>query len=80
MINPAIFGLAAVMIFSEDLVLAKRIPPPNVPPIAANGNRYVAPNGDGTRGDIEAWDVQKGSKLWEAPQLKKMSNGYLLNG
>ena len=47
------------------LTLAKRTAPANVAPVIHEGVRYVAPNDDGRRGYIEAWDVQNNNKLWE---------------
>src|SRR5262249_29560194 len=46
-------------------VLAKRIAPTPVEPVIHGGVRYVAPNDDGRRGYIEAWDVQTNKKLWD---------------
>jgi hypothetical protein len=47
------------------LALAKRAAPPKVEPVIHDGIRYVAPNDDGRRAYIEAWDVQTKKKLWE---------------
>ena len=47
------------------LALAKRAAPPKVEPVIHDGIRYVAPNEDGRRAYIEAWDVQTKKKLWE---------------
>ena len=44
---------------------AKRIAPVNVAPVIYEGIRYVAPNDDGRRGYIEAWNVGANKKLWE---------------
>ena len=44
---------------------AKRAAPPKVEPVIHNGIRYVAPNDDGRRAYIEAWDVQTNKKLWD---------------
>jgi hypothetical protein len=44
---------------------AKRIAPQKVEPVVYEGIRYVAPNDDGRRGYIEAWDVINNKKLWE---------------
>jgi hypothetical protein len=44
---------------------AKRAGPPEVEPVTHNGIRYVAPNNDGRRAYIEAWDVQTNKKLWD---------------
>jgi hypothetical protein len=47
------------------LAPAKRIAPAGVEPVVYEGIRYVAPNDDGRRGYIEAWDVKTNKKLWE---------------
>jgi hypothetical protein len=44
---------------------AKRTAPPNAGPLIHDGIRYAAPNDDGRRGYIQAWDVQTNKKLWE---------------
>src|SRR5213595_4355585 len=44
---------------------AKRSAPPRVEPAIHDSIRYVAPNDDGRRAYIEAWDVQTNKKLWE---------------
>ena len=47
------------------LVSGKRGAPPKVEPLIYEGVRYVAPNDDGRRAYIEAWDVKTKKKLWE---------------
>jgi hypothetical protein len=47
------------------LMPAKRVAPPRVEPVIHDGIRYVAPNDDGRRAYIEAWDGQTNKKLWE---------------
>ena len=47
------------------LASAKRIAPASVEPVVYEGIRYVAPNDEGRRGYIEAWDVKTNKKLWE---------------
>jgi len=44
---------------------AKRSAPPRVEPAIHDSIRYVAPNDDGRRAYIEAWDAQTNKKLWE---------------
>jgi len=39
--------------------------PEKVDPVTYEGIRYVAPNDDGWRGYIEAWDAETNKKLWE---------------
>jgi hypothetical protein len=46
-------------------VAAKRTAPLKVEPVVHDGIRYVAPNDDGRRAYIEAWDVQTNKKLWD---------------
>jgi hypothetical protein len=47
------------------LASAKRIAPVRVDPVIYEGIRYVAPNDNGHRGYIEAWNVATNKKLWE---------------
>src|SRR6267378_45325 len=47
------------------LTAAKRLPSVKVDPVIYEGIRYVAPNDDGRRGYIEAWNVGTNKKLWE---------------
>jgi hypothetical protein len=47
------------------LASAKRIAPASVEPVVYEGIRYVAPNDDGRRRYIEAWDLKTNKKLWE---------------
>ena len=57
--------LVCVMAFLPCLAAAKRIPPAKVAPVVYESIRYVAPNDDGRRAYIEAWDIQTNSKLWD---------------
>jgi hypothetical protein len=52
-------------LFMPQLASAKRLPPIQVDPVVYEGIRYVAPNDDGRRGYIEAWNVGTNKKLWE---------------
>ena len=56
--------LSLTLILSQ-LASAKRIAPVKVDPVIYEGIRYVAPNDDGRRGYIEAWNVGTNKKLWE---------------
>jgi hypothetical protein len=47
------------------LAPAKRAAPPKVEPVIHDGIRYVAPNDNGRRAYIEAWNVQTNKKLWQ---------------
>src|SRR2546423_14647912 len=55
----------AVALFLPNLMLAKRFAPEKVEPVIYKGIRYIAPNDDGRRAYIEAWDVQTNKKLWD---------------
>ena len=59
----AVILLLALLL--PQLASAKRIAPVNVAPVIYEGVRYVAPNDDGRRGYIEAWNVVTNKKLWE---------------
>jgi hypothetical protein len=47
------------------VALAKRSAPTMVEPVVNQGVRYTAPNDDGRRGYILAWDAQTNKKLWD---------------
>ena len=55
----------AVALLLPSLALAKRVAPVMVEPVIHQGVRYIAPNDDGRRGYIEAWDVRTNKKLWD---------------
>ena len=55
----------ALALLLPSLALAKRVAPAKVEPVIYQGVRYTAPNDDGRRGYIEAWDVQTNKKLWD---------------
>jgi hypothetical protein len=45
--------------------LCQAHPPAMIEPVIHEGVRYVAPNDDGRRAYIQAWDVKTNKKLWE---------------
>ena len=60
--------LAAILLLTlvvPRLASAKRSAPVKVDPLIYDGIRYVAPNDDGRRGYIEAWNIGTNKKLWE---------------
>ncbi len=61
-----------VLLVQPHLASAKRTVTVNVAPVIYEGIRYVAPNDDGRRGYIEAWNVGTNKKLWE---LTLFTNG-----
>src|SRR6266513_666113 len=59
------FVLIFFTVLLPGLALAKRAAPAKVEPVIHQGVRYIAPNDDGRRAYIEAWDVQTNTKLWD---------------
>lgn len=57
--------LVAVALLLPSLALAKRAAPAKLNPVVHQGVRYTAPNDDGRRAYVEAWDVQTNKKLWD---------------
>jgi hypothetical protein len=57
--------IICTIVIPPSLASAKRAAPGKVEPVIHDGIRYVAPNDDGRRAYIEAWDVQTNKKLWE---------------
>ena len=55
----------AVALLLTSLAFAKRSAPAKIEPVVYQGVRYIAPNDDGRRAYIEAWDVQTNKKLWD---------------
>ena len=60
-----VFIFVAMALLLPSLALAKRIAPARVEPVIYQSVRYIAPNDDGRRAYIEAWDVQTNKKLWD---------------
>lgn len=58
-------GLLLLTLLLQQSASAKRIAPVKVDPVIYEGIRYVAPNDDGRRGYVEAWNVETNKKLWE---------------
>jgi hypothetical protein len=52
-------------VFLPGSIFAKRIAPAAVELVIHEGVRFVAPNDDGRRAYIEAWDVRTNKKLWD---------------
>jgi hypothetical protein len=64
-VSRVVLIFVAVALLLPGLVLAKRVAPAKVEPVIHQGVRYTAPNDDGRRAYIEAWDVQTNKKLWD---------------
>src|SRR5213595_1804814 len=59
----AVINLLTLLL--PQLASAKLLPSVKVDPVLYEGIRYVAPNDDGRRGYIEAWNIETNKKLWE---------------
>jgi hypothetical protein len=70
MTRSAVIFLLALLL--SQLASAKRVARVKVGPVIYEGVRYVAPNDDGRRGYIEAWNLGTNKKLWE---LTVFTNG-----
>src|SRR5262245_38399606 len=64
-ITTRLVALLLPTLLLPQLASAKRIAPATVEPVVYEGIRYLAPNDDGRRGYIEAWNVRTNKKVWE---------------
>ena len=64
-INSRLGVILSLALLLSHLAHAKRIAPAKVESVTYQGIRYIAPNNDGRRGYIEAFDVATNKKLWE---------------
>ena len=55
----------AMALLLSTLAFAKRAAPAKVEPVIHQGVRYIAPNDDGRRAYVEAWDIRANKKLWD---------------
>ena len=71
----------AILLFIAALVPvaanAKRAQAAKVEPVIYEGVRYTAPNNDGGRGYIQAWDTKTNKMLWEATVFRNFINPLL---
>ena len=87
-IRTRLAAMLLLTLLAPQLVSAKRIAPVKVDPVVYEGIRYVAPNDDGRRGYIEAWNVGTNKKLWELaiftnridPNLEEDVQWVFING
>lgn len=72
--------VVAVVLLSlqgSSVAYAKREAPTQVPPVDYEGVRYKAPNHDGRRGYVQAWDIDSGKMLWEVTIFRNRINPFL---
>ncbi len=53
------------LLAAPSLTWSKRAGPPILEPVIYENIEYTAPNDNGRRAYIEAWDLNTGKKLWE---------------
>jgi hypothetical protein len=68
---------AMLIVFVPAMAHAKRTAPPKVEPVVYKGVRYVAPNDDGRRGYVQAWDGKTNQLRWEVTVFRNLINPLL---
>ena len=69
--------LACLVLLAPSLAFAKRAEAAKVEPVIYGGVRYAAPNDNGRRGYIQAWDTKTETKLCELTVYRKFINPFL---
>jgi hypothetical protein len=69
--------LVLAFVLTPQLAQAKRIPAPKVEPAVYRGVRYVAPNDNGRRAYIQAWDTNTNHRLWSVTVFRNFINPFL---
>jgi hypothetical protein len=67
-----ITSLVLLAVFIPAIAHAKRKAPPKVQPLIYEGVRYTAPNDDGRRGYVQAWDATTNKMLWEVTVFRNI--------
>ena len=52
-------------VYAKKISLAKKITPPKIEPLIYKNIKFVVPNTVQEMGCVQAWDVEKGKKVWE---------------
>src|SRR5690242_14503392 len=66
--------LASLALLAPSIAHAKRAQAAKVEYVIYDGVRYVAPNDDGRRGYIQAWDTKPNTMLWELTIYRNFIN------
>lgn len=69
--------LAFVVLLTPSIAHAKRAQAAEVEPVIHDGVRYVAPNDNGRRGYIQAWDTKTNKMLWDLTIYRNSINPLL---
>ena len=69
--------LVLLSVFAVPMAHAKRVDPPSVPAVIHKGVSYAAPNDNGRRAYVQAWDVATNKMLWEVTVFRNTINPFL---
>jgi len=69
--------LILLALLVPNFALAKRAQAAKVEPVVYENIRYVAPNDDGRRGYIQAWDTRTEKKLWDLTIYHNFINPFM---
>lgn len=72
-----IIVLVFTALLAPGIAHAKRAAPDKVEPVVYNGIRYIAPNDNGGRGCIQAWDTKNNKLVWELTVFHNFINPLL---
>ena len=61
-------------VFVPGIAHAKRTRAPKVEPVVHEGVRYIAPNDDGRRAYVQAWDTKTNKMVWEVTIFRNLIN------
>src|SRR5260221_5390617 len=75
--RPLLLILLSVIVFVPSVAHAKRKAAPKVEPIIYEAMRYAAPNDDGRRTYLQAWDIKANRMVWEITVFRNLINPLL---
>jgi hypothetical protein len=66
--------LVLMAVFVPGIADAKRTRAPKVEPVVHEGVRYIAPNDEGRRAYVQAWDTKTNKIVWEVTIFRNLIN------
>ena len=66
--------LLLMVVLLPGIAHAKRKAAPKIEPVIYEGVRYVAPNNDGRRAYVQAWDTTTNKMVWEVTVFRNFIN------
>jgi hypothetical protein len=73
----AISLLLLLLLACPNLAYAKRTAAPKVEPVVFEGMLFTAPNDNGRRAYVQAWDIKTGEKLWEVTVFRNFIKPWM---